>query len=94
MNNVMSLWLYINYQKKNFFYCHENKLVGKKSTRLYFQRAVDMIQQKRKHCCNPYKNKNRQWILRDFHSQYKLKYTYTRRFKWKQFEGIPRAFSQ
>ena len=51
----------INYQKNNFFYYHENKLVGKKSTRVYYQRAVDMIRQKRK-----YENKNRMCILRDF----------------------------
>ena len=60
------LWLYINHQKNIFFYYHENKCVREKSTRVYFQRAVDMIRQKRKHCCNPYKNKNRTWILRDF----------------------------
>ena len=52
------LWLYIDYQKNNFFYYHENKLVRKKSTGVYFQRAVDMIRQKRKHCCNTYKNMN------------------------------------
>ena len=59
MNNVMSFIIIHKLSKNNFFYYRENKLVGKKSTRVYIQRAVYMIRQKRKHCCNLYKNKNR-----------------------------------
>ena len=60
MNTAMSFMIMYNKSsKKIFFYSHKYKLVRKKSTRVYFQRAVDMIRQKRKRCCNPYKNKHR-----------------------------------
>ena len=53
----MSFIIIHKLSKYNFSYYHENKFVRKKSTRAYFQRAIDMIRQKRKHCCNRYKKK-------------------------------------
>ena len=43
MNTVMSFMIIINYQKNNFFYYHKNRLVHQNYTKVYFQRAVDMI---------------------------------------------------